>query len=70
MSIETYITASMLLGFALGMWISRTAIRERDKRISELEKEITIKQNVADALNATVQRLRKKLKRKENEYQS
>jgi uncharacterized protein YneF (UPF0154 family) len=40
MSIETYITASMLLGFALGMWISRTAIRERDKRIAELENEL------------------------------
>ena len=68
MSIELYITASMLLGFMVGMWINRTAIRERDQRIDELEKEITTQRNVVKSLNEDNVNLRKRMKRvKENE---
>lgn len=64
MSIELTIATSILIGLTIGLLIDRKARRERDKRIKELEQELTVKQNVAEALNATVQRLRKKLKKK------
>lgn len=64
MSIELAIVIAGILGLVVGLQINKTGIKERDARISELEKELTVKQNVADSLNATVQRLRKKLKKK------
>jgi len=64
MSIEITIAIAGIIGLLVGLQINKTGIKERDARISELEKELTVKQNVADSLNATVQRLRKKLKKK------
>lgn len=61
MSIELTIATSILIGLTIGILIDRNARRERDKRIKELEHELIVKQNVAEALNETVQRLRKEL---------
>lgn len=61
MNIELAIALGVVVGLAVGLLIDRNARKERDKRIAELEKELTVKQNVAEALNDTVQRLRKKL---------
>lgn len=73
MSIEIVIAVAGIIGLLVGLRINKTGIKERDKRIAELEKELEqkvgqlkqeliVKQNVAEALNDTVQRLRKKLK--------
>ena len=61
MNIELAIALGIIVGLAVGLLIDRNARKERDRRISELEKELMVKQNVAEALNDTVQRLRKKL---------
>ena len=58
---ELYIAIGIIIGLCVGLVIDRNARKERDRRIAELEKEMTVKQNVAEALNATVQRLRRKL---------
>lgn len=62
MAIELYIAIAGLIGLAVGLAIDSNARAERNKRISELEKELTTLRNVADAQNATISRLRKKLK--------
>lgn len=73
MSIQIAIAVAGIIGLLVGLRINKTGIKERDKRIAGLEKEmerqvsqfkkeIVIKQNVAEALNDTVQRLRQKLK--------
>lgn len=64
MNIELAIAIGIIVGLCVGLLIDRNARKERDRRIAELEKELTVKQNVAEALNDTVQRLRKKLKKK------
>ena len=64
MSIELYITVSLLLGFIVGLAIDRNARRERDQRINDLEQQLTVKQNVMESQNATIGRLRKKLNKK------
>ena len=61
---ELYIAIGIIIGLCIGLVIGRNARRERDDRINKLEKELTIKQNVAEALNATVQRLRRKLEKR------
>lgn len=62
MTTELYIAIAVLIGLAVGLAIDRNAMAERDKRIGELEKELTTLHNVADAQNATISRLRRKLK--------
>lgn len=62
MATELYIAIAVLIGLAVGLAIDRNARVERNKRIGELEKELTTLRNVADAQNATISRLRKKLK--------
>lgn len=64
MMTELYLVIGIILGLAIGLLIDRNARKERDERITKLEKELNVKQNVAEALNATVQRLRKKLDKK------
>lgn len=64
MTTELYLVIGIILGLAVGLLIDRNARKERDERIAKLEKELNVKQNVAESLNATVQRLRKKLKKK------
>lgn len=62
MTTELYIAIAVLIGLAVGLAIDRNAMAERDKRIGELEKELATLHNVADAQNATISRLRRKLK--------
>lgn len=71
MTMQLTIAVAGLLGLIVGLSIGRNGRKERDKRISELEQriselenELIVKQNVAEALNSTIQRLRKKLKKK------
>lgn len=64
MTTELTIIIAGLLGLVVGLAIDRNARRERDKRISELEKELTTIRNVAEAQNDTIGRLRKKLDKK------
>jgi len=63
MTIELYIAVSGIIGLIIGLMIDRNARRERDSRISELEQELTVKQNVCEAQNDTINRLKKKLDR-------
>ena len=64
MTIELALAIGIIIGLAVGLLIDRNARKERDDKIASLEKELTVKQNVAESLNATVQRLRNKLKKK------
>lgn len=64
MTIEITIAMAGIIGLVVGIMIDRNARKERDERIKELEGELTVKQNVCDSLNETVQRLRKKLDKK------
>ena len=69
MTIEIAISVSAIIGLVVGLYANHKGIKERDERIHELEGELTVKQNVAESLNATVQRLRRelnKLKNKDN----
>ena len=67
MGIELTIAIAGLLGLIIGLAIGRNARKERDERIKELEGELAVKQNVCEAQNDTIQRLRKKLKKKGHE---
>jgi predicted RNase H-like nuclease (RuvC/YqgF family) len=65
-----YLAIGILLGLFVGLCIDKNARYERDERIRDLESELVVKQNVADALNETVNRLRReneKLKKKNKE---
>ena len=64
MMTELALAIGIIIGLAVGLLIDRNARKERDDKIASLEKELTVKQNVAESLNATVQRLRNKLKKK------
>lgn len=64
MSIELTIAIAGIIGLVIGLLIDRNARRERDERITELEKELTTIRNVAESQNETIGRLRKKLERK------
>lgn len=55
------ITIAGIIGLVIGLMIDRNARRERDERITELEKELTTIRNVAESQNETIGRLRKKL---------
>lgn len=69
MTIEIAIAVSAIIGLCLGLYANHKGIKERDEHIHELEGELTVKQNVSESLNATVQRLRRelnKLKNKDN----
>lgn len=61
MTIEIAIVVGGIIGLALGLYASRKGIKERDERIHELEGKLTVKQNVCEAQNATIGRLRKEL---------
>ena len=64
MTIELTIVIAGIIGLAIGLMIDRNARRERDERITELEKELTTIRNVAESQNETIGRLRKKLDKK------
>lgn len=61
---DLYIAIGILLGLVVGLLIGHKGRKERDERIAELEKEITVKQNVVEAQNGTISRLRKKIDKK------
>ena len=61
MNIEIAITISAIIGLCIGLYANRKGIKERDERIHELEGELAVKQNVCEAQNATIGRLRKEL---------
>ena len=61
---ELYIAIGIIIGLCIGLVIDRNARRERDQRISELERELTTMRNVAEAQNDTICRLRKKICKK------
>ena len=63
MTIELYIAISGIIGLIVGLMIDRNARRERDERIKQLEKELTVKQNILEAQGDTINRLRKLKKR-------
>ena len=63
MSIELTIVIAGFIGIWVGLAIGRNGRRERDRRISELEREISVNRNVMEAQNDTIGRLRKKLKK-------
>ena len=59
MTLELYIVIAGIIGLLIGLRISKTGIKERDKRIQELEYELGVKQNVIDSNNDTINRLRR-----------
>lgn len=61
---DLYIIIGILLGLVVGLLIGHKGRKERDERISELEKEINVKQNVVEAQNGTISRLRKIVNKK------
>ena len=61
MTTQLTVVIAGIIGLIIGLMIDRNARRERDRRISELETELTVKQNVVESQNATIGRLRKKL---------
>lgn len=70
MTIELTIAVAGILGMLIGLRINNSGIKERDKRIAELEKdleqqvssikkELIVQQNVAISNNNTINRLRR-----------
>lgn len=64
MATQLTIAIAGIIGLCIGLMIDRNARKERDERISELEQELIVKQNVCEAQNDTINRLKKKLKKK------
>ena len=64
MTIELTIAMAGIIGLIVGLAIGRQGRKERDARIGKLEQELTTIRNVAEAQNDTINRLRKKLKKK------
>lgn len=64
MTIELAIAISGLVGLYIGLAIGKNGRKERDERITELEKELTTIRNVAESQNDTINRMRKKIERK------
>ena len=61
--IDLYVVIGIILGFAAGLFIRHSAIKDRDEEIDRLNKELTVKQNICEANNATITRLRKECNR-------
>lgn len=55
------IMISGIIGLVIGLMIDRNARRERDERIAELENRLATDRNVMEAQNETINRMRKKL---------
>lgn len=64
MTIQLAIAVAGIIGLCIGLLIDRNSRRERDEKIKALEKELQVKQNVCEAQNDTINRLKKKLKKK------
>ena len=58
------IAISITIGLCIGLAIGHAGRRQRDKRIAELENEISINQNVMEAQNDSINRLRRSLEKR------
>ena len=63
------IMISGIIGLAIGLMIDRNARRERDERIAELENRLATDRNVMEAQNETINRMRKKLDKRNGKNQ-
>lgn len=63
------IMISGIIGLVIGLMIDRNARRERDERIAELENRLATDRNVMDAQNETINRMRKKLDKRNGKNQ-
>jgi hypothetical protein len=52
----------MVVGLLIGLGIDRNARRDRDERISELERELTTQRNIVKSLDEDNVKLRRRLK--------
>lgn len=59
MTIKLTIAIAGVIGLIIGLLIDRNARRERDQQIHRLEYELTVKQNIIDSNNDTINRLRR-----------
>lgn len=64
MTTQLTIIIAGIVGIIVGLAIGRQGRKERDARIGKLEQELTTIRNVCEAQNDTINRLRKKLKKK------
>ena len=58
------ITISIIIGLCIGLAIGHAGRRQRDRRIRDLENEISVNQNVMDAQNDSINRLRRSLEKR------
>lgn len=54
----------------LGLWIGHNARKERDQQINKLEYELTVKQNIIDSNNETINRLRRENEKLKNKIKT
>lgn len=59
MTTQLTIAIAGVIGLIIGLLIDRNARRERDQQIHRLEYELTVKQNIIDSNNDTINRLRR-----------
>lgn len=59
MTTRLIIAIAGIIGLIIGLLIDRNARRERDQQIHRLEYELTVKQNIIDSNNYTINRLRR-----------
>lgn len=64
MTTQLIIIIAGIIGLIVGLAIGRQGRRERDARIGKLEQELTTIRNVCEAQNDTINRLRKKLEKR------
>ena len=58
------IAISIIIGLVVGLAIGHAGRRQRDKKIAELENEISVNQNVMEAQNDSINRLRRSLEKR------
>lgn len=58
------ISISIIIGLCIGLAIGHAGRQQRDKKIAELENEISVNQNVMDAQNDSINRLRRSLEKR------
>ena len=58
------ITISIIIGLCIGLLVGHMGRRQRDRRIRELENEISVNQNVMEAQNDSINRLRRSLEKR------
>lgn len=69
MTTQLIIIIAGIIGLVVGLAIGRQGRRERDQRIGKLEQELTTIRNVCEVQNDTINRLRKKLDKRNGKNQ-